>query len=163
MESLEYLKEKRNSLAKELESITVKRHASTAWRPGVQDQYKSESYSYEEYLDPKRAYELKQSIAYLDNQIRTYAERYQEEQRRKEASIPKYNYTVSGKQEATKNPAIAARYDAQNRLFGKSKLEQALLTLTGQKRKFKKLWIKAVSSDTRTQEQVAFEINKMFR
>mgnify|MGYP003431738843 CR=1 FL=1 len=37
------------------------------------------------------------------------------------------------------------------------------MALTGQTRKFKKLWNKAKTANTNTQEQVAEELNKMFR
>ena len=44
-----------------------------------------------------------------------------------------------------------------------NKLKQTIMTLSGQKRKFKKLWIRAVTTNEKTQEQVALELNKMFR
>ena len=47
--------------------------------------------------------------------------------------------------------------------FGVSKLNQTILTLSGQKRKFKRLWIKASNNNEKTQEQVSYELNKIFR
>lgn len=167
MESLETLKSRRHNLASELELITIKKSGSTPWRPGVQDQYKSESYTYEEYTDVSKAYQLKAQIAKLDEEIRTYAERAKAENERleaiKDSQTPQYDYVVAGRQETTKNPALAARYDAQHRLFGMNKVSRALMTLTGQKRKFKRLWIKATTSNEKSQEEIAMQLNKLFR
>ncbi|UKI57579.1 MAG: hypothetical protein L6V81_09760 [Clostridium sp.] len=43
------------------------------------------------------------------------------------------------------------------------KLEQSIMNLSVQKRRFKKIWIKLKTTAGRTHEQVAFEVNKMFR
>ena len=167
MESLDSLKTQLRDAKEELEKITIKKHGSVPWAPGVLDQHKSESYSYEEYTDVSKAYRLKARITDLENQIKTYAQRAQAEREREKAirdsQIPKYDYISAGKTQTTRNPAIAARYNAQHRLFGMNKLKQTIMTLSGQKRKFKKLWIRAVTTDKKTQEQVAFELNKMFR
>lgn len=167
MESLNSLKMQLASAKAELEEITIKKSGSTPWRPGVLDQHKSDSYSYEEYTDVSKAYRLKDRIAYLENQIKTYAERAtverEREQTLRESNTTKFEYISAGKEQTTKNPAIAARYDAQQRLFGMNKLQRSMATLSGQKRKFKKLWVKANTTNEKTQEQVAFELNKMFR
>lgn len=167
MESLDYLKAQLRDAKEELEKITIKKHGSVPWAPGVMDQHKSESYSYEEYTDVSKAYRLKDRIADLENKIKTYAQRAQAEREREQAirdsQIPKYDYTSAGKTQTSTNPAIAARYNAQQRLFGMNKLKQTMMTLSGQKRKFKKLWVKANTTNEKTQEQVAFELNKMFR
>ncbi len=167
MESLESLKAQLGYAKGELEKITIKKHGSVHWAPGVMDQHKSDSYSYEEYTDVSKAYRLKEQITYLENQIRTYPQRARAEREREEAiresQIPKYDYISAGKVQTTTNPAIAARYNAQKRFFGMNKLKQTMMTLSGQKRKFKKLWVKANTMNKKTQEQVAFELNKMFR
>lgn len=167
MESLESLKIQLQAAKDELKSITVKKHDSVAWQPGVTDQYKSDSYAYEEYTDVSKAYKLKDKIADLEHRINTYAQRAsserQKEQALRESKIPKYDYVSAGKTETTKNPAIAARYNAQQRLFGMNKLKQTVMSISGQKRKFQKLWIKANTTDKKTQEEVAYELNKMFR
>lgn len=77
--------------------------------------------------------------------------------------IEKYEYTAGGETHFTHNKAIAARYDAQHRFFGMNKLQKSLATITGQKRKFKKLWYKAMSENKTTQEEVSEELNRMFR
>lgn len=167
MESYESLQERKRQLEKELESITIKQYGSTPWKPGVQDQYKSDSYSYNEYTDTNKAYRLKEQIEQVDRLMKSYGQRVMVQQAMedslRESEIPKYSYEVAGKQEETKNPAIAARYDAQHRLHGMSKLKQTIAKITGQQRKFKKLWLQASTDSKKTQEQVAIEINKMFR
>ena len=167
MENLDNLKSQLRDTKAELEAITIKKSGTVPWKPGVMDQYKSNSYSYEEYTDISKAYQLKERIAYLEEQIKTYAQRAQAEREREQAiknsQIQKYDYVSAGKSQTSTNPAIAARYNAQQRLFGMNKIEQTIMTLFGQKRKFKKLWIKANTKDGKTQEQVALELNKMFR
>lgn len=167
MESLDSLKARKNALEEELDSITIERHGSTPWGPGVTDQFKSESYGYKEYTDPKRAYQLRNEIEYLDGQIRNYAENARMEREREEAliesRIPKYEYVSAGVSQTTKNPAIAARYNAQHRFFGMSKLEQTLMRITGQKKKFDCLWAKAGTQNLEQQEAIAEELNGMFR
>lgn len=54
-------------------------------------------------------------------------------------------------------------YNTQQRIFGINKLKQAIINLNSQKRKFKKIWIKAEANNGKTKEQVAFELNKIFR
>lgn len=167
MESLESLKSRQRELEKELEKITINHYSTTPWAPGVQDQFKSESHAYQQYTDIDKARRLKNEIANLENQIRTYASRAQTERERQEALIdmqrPRYEYTAAGVTETTRNPALAARYEAQQRLYGMNKLQQTLMAITGQKRKFKKLWLKSASASTKTQEEVAEELNKLFR
>ena len=167
MENLDSLKAQLRDAKEELEKITIKKHGSIPWAPGVMDSHKSESYSYDEYIDINKAYKLKDRIADLENRIKTYAQRAQAEREReqtiRDSQIPKYDYISAGKTQISTNPAIAARYNAQHRFFGMNKLKQTIMTLSGQKRKFKKLWIKANTTNKKTQEQVAFELNKMFR
>ena len=45
MESLENLKAQLRDAKEELEKITIKKHGSVPWDPGVMDQYESKSYS----------------------------------------------------------------------------------------------------------------------
>ena len=165
MESLDSLKAQLRDAKEELEKITIKKHGSVPWAPGVMDQHKSESYSYEEYTDVSKAYGLKNRIADLENQIKTYVQRAQAEREQaiRDSQIPKYDYISAGKVQTSTNPAIAARYNAQQRLFGMNKLKRTIMILSGQKRKFKKLWVKANTTNEKTQEQVAFELNKIFR
>lgn len=54
-------------------------------------------------------------------------------------------------------------YNIQQRIFGINKLKQAIINLNSQKRKFKKIWIKAKVNNGKTKEQAAFELNKIFR
>lgn len=167
MESLESLRSRKAGLEAELERITIKRYGSTPWASGVQDQFKSESYSYNQYTNPERAYQLKNEIERLDGQIRTYAQRARAEREREEAliesRIPKYGYVSAGVSQTSHNPAIAARYNAQQRFFGMNKFQQTLLKITGQKRKFDRLWSKAGSASLKQQQEIADELNDMFK
>lgn len=163
MESLDYLKAQLRDKKEELEKITIKKQGSVPWAPGVMEQHKSESYSYEEYTDVSKAYRLKDRIADLENQIKTYEQRAQAEQAIRDSQTQKYDYNSADKTQTSTNPAIEARYNAQQRLFGINKLKQTIMTLSRQKRKFKKLWVKANTTNEKTQEQVAFELNKIFR
>jgi hypothetical protein len=86
---------------------------------------------------------------------------------KKEHQTPLYNLdekNTLGRTSSSNNPAIQARYDAQQRLFGMSKFKQTIAKVTGQQRKFKKLWNRASDylNDNQKQE-VASELNKMFR
>ncbi len=167
MESLSSLKERLSSAEEELRKITKSKRGAVPWAHGVQDQYETQMYSYEEYTDDKKASWLKREIKELREQIDTYAQRVAAEREReeiiKEGRIPKYKYSVAGKVEETKNPAIAARYDAQQRFFGMSKLRRAVSILNGQKKKFYKLWDKAQTANKEEQVKVATELNDMFR
>ena len=167
MESLDSLHAQLRDAQNELRKIIVTSYGDVPWNVGVTDQHNSTSYSYEKSIDQSEERALRNKIAYLEEQIRTYTARVREEREKEKAAIvnqiPKYNYTVDGKEETTNNPAIAARYDAQQRLFGMTKVKQALATLSGQKRKFKKLWIKAATTNEKSQEEIAYELNKIFR
>ncbi len=76
-----------------------------------------------------------------------------------------YGYVVADQVSTTRDKALAARYNAQNRFFGMNKFQQAIAKLTGQYRKFSKLWDKSVSPDLSKEEkeQAANELNRMFR
>ncbi len=164
MESLESLKERRSQLERRLEKITTIKHGTTPWAPGVQDQFHVDSYSHEVYTNEDEARKLRLQIRELTNQIENYAERAREEREAIiESQTPKYKFTAAGKEDVTKNPAIAARYNAQQRLFGMSKVKQTLMRISGQKRKFERLWTKAGTIDKEQQEKIANELNKMFR
>lgn len=170
MESLQSLIEKKRQFENELARITIKSYGNTPWAPGVQDSFKSDSYSYEEYTNPTKARQLKKIINDLTYQINNYARLCTEEQARqkalKESQIPKYAYQVAGEQKSDTNPAIAARYNAQQRLFGMGKLKQTIMAINGQKKKFDSLWTKAALAeyyDQNMQEQIASELDKMFR
>ena len=167
MESLESLKNKKRQLEYELDKITIKKHGSTHWAPGVYDQHKSESYSYDEYTDSSKAYKLKDEIEYLTHQIETYAKRAREEREAKEFwednQRQKYSYTQGGERLETTNPAIAARYNAQHRFFGMSKVRQTMAKINGQYGKFKKLWDNAQTISEEKQQEYAEKLNKLFR
>ena len=167
MESLENLHEQLRDAKEELGRITIKKNGSVPWAPNVQDQYKSKSYVYEEYTDVSKAYKLKEKISNLEDQNKTYSQRAREEREREEtirdSLTPQYDYDSAGKSATTTNPAIAARYDAQHRFFGMNKLQKTLAILTGQKRKFKKLWNDSNTTNKKTQEQVVNELRKLFR
>lgn len=167
MESLESLKQRKKDLEYELERITIKKSGTTPWANGIQDQYESNSYSYNEYTDVSKAYKLIDEIKDLDRQIKTYGQRVKEQQEReealREASIQKYEYEIAGEKKITENPALAARYNAQHRLFGMNKLQKTLASLSGQRKKFRKLWYKADTMNKKSQEEIANKLNKMFR
>ena len=167
MESLDSLKAQLRRAQDELDYITIRQGKTSPWAPGVYDSFESYSYTDVRYTDSSKAEMLKSKIARLQREIDTYALRAREERERAEAEgrfgTKKYSYIVDGKRETTKNPAIAARYGAQHRFFGMSKLQQTLAKLTGQKRKFDKLWFDADTPDVATQERVAAELNKLFR
>lgn len=167
MESLYSLEQKLNNAKKELQKITIKKYGDVPWAPGVLDQHKSESYSYDEYTDTRKAYALKEEIRKLQYLIDTYQERVQEERLRKQelidSKIPKYEYISNKQKETTTNPAIAARYNAQQRLFGMSKLQKTIASITGQRKKFRKLWRKTITANQKNQEEIARELNKLFR
>lgn len=167
MESLESLKQRKKDLEYELEQITIKKSGTAPWTSGVQDQYNSNSYSYNQYTDVSKAYKLIDEIKEIDRQIKNYGQRVKEQQEReetlKEASIQKYEYEIAGEKKTTENPALAARYNAQHRLFGMNKLQKTLASLSGQRKKFRKLWYKADTMNEKSQEEIANELNKMFR
>ena len=54
---------------RELASMTTHVVKDVQWRPGVQDQSHSESYSYDQYSDPSRANALKRDIERLRKEI----------------------------------------------------------------------------------------------
>lgn len=168
MESLQSLQDRKRQAEYDLERITIKKHGSSPWAAGVQDQHKSDSYSYNEYTDVSKAYRLIDEIKYLDNQIATYGKRAQAERDReefiRESQIPKYGYTAGGQTMETKSKALAARYDAQHRFFAMSKLKQTMAKMNGQYKKFQQLWNKAANQlNEQQQEQVSEELNKLFR
>ncbi len=76
-----------------------------------------------------------------------------------------YGYVIADQVRTTHDKAFAARYNAQNRFYGMNKFQQAIAKLTGQYRKFSKLWDKSVSPDLSKEEkeQAANDLNKMFR
>lgn len=168
MESLESLKNRKRQAEYDLERITIKKHNSTAWAPGVQDQHKSESYSYNEYTDTSKAYRLIDEIKDLNRKIENYAKNAQAERERqefiRESQIPKYGYTAGGKDMETKSQALAARYDAQHRFFAMGKIKQTMAKINGQYKKFQQLWNKAANQlNEQQQEKVTEELNKLFR
>ena len=168
MESLESLKNRKKQAEYELERITIKKHNSTPWAAGVQDQHKSDSFSYNEYTDVSKAYRLQAEIRELEYKIDNYARTAQANRQAQEVlqdlRTPKYGYTAGGKSETTTNKAIAARYDAQHRFHGMSKLQQTIAKLNGQYKKFQILWNKAnISTSRQEQEEVANELDRMFR
>ena len=126
-------------------------------------------------IDKKAELSVKEAEAELkklvDEQILTNSQTlYEEGQREREQAIQDYNatakytYTAGGEEHKTNNPALAARYDAQHRFFGMSKTKQAMAKMTGQWKKFDKLWNKSTDDlSLEEQEEVAKELNSMFR
>ena len=74
----------------------------------------------------------------MENLIETYPQRAQAERQRQqdiiESRVPKYEYSFNGESKTTPYPALAARAEAQKRLFGMSKFKQTMMTITGQKK-----------------------------
>ena len=99
----------------------------------------------------------------FENRINAY-EREQKEMEEYYANA-KYSYTAGTEQKKTNNHALAARYDAQHRFFGMSKTKQALAKMTGQWKKFNKLWNKATDIDLspEEQEEIAGKLDSMFK
>lgn len=79
MRSLSELKTELADLEYQLEKITIKKSGSSPWAPGVYDQHKSNSYSYNEYTDYALATQLQESINKIKYQIANYAELAQAE------------------------------------------------------------------------------------
>ncbi len=168
MESLESLQARKKELEKELSYLVVKKSGNQKWASGIQDQYDTKSYTYEEYLNPQKAYALKDEISKLDYEIKTYAQRARNQREAqeeiKQMHSQKYNYMSNGQMERTDNPAMAARYTTRDRFYNESKVKQAIAKLTGQKKKFEALWRKAGNVETiEEQQKIADELNKMFR
>ena len=89
---------------------------------------------------------------------------YIQRQERSGSREKEYSYESGWETHLTENPAIAARYDAQHRMFRMNKVKKIISTITGQKRKFKKLWRKAgLTTDKYEQEDLAEKMNKLFR
>ena len=80
-----------------------------------------------------------------------------------ENQILKKDYIAEVKAQSCTNSSYEFNYNENKRLFGMKKLEQSIMNLSMQKRGFKKIWIKLKTTAGRTHEQVAFEVNKMFR
>ncbi len=74
-----------------------------------------------------------------------------------------YHYVAGGKEQKTTNKAMAARYNAQNRFFGMSKLEQTAARMSGKWGKFKQMWEQAATMDKEKQDEVAQKLDLMFR
>lgn len=85
--------------------------------------------------------------------------RQEQEERAERYRNSKYTYEAGGKEYKTNNPALAARYDAQHRFFGLSKMKQSLYKLNGQYDRFDKLWNMV---DSPNKEQVAEELDSLF-
>lgn len=80
-----------------------------------------------------------------------------------EEQIVKKDYITEVKVQVNNVSSLEHNYNEDKRLFGMKKLEQSIMNLSIQKRRFKKIWIKLKTTAGRTHEQVAFEVNKMFR
>lgn len=74
-----------------------------------------------------------------------------------------YHYIAGEEEQKTTNKAMAARYNAQHRFFGMSKLEQTVARMNGKWAIFKKLWDQAATMDKSEQEEVAQKLDLMFR
>lgn len=165
MENLDSLNAQLRDAKDELEKITMEERESVPLAPGAMSEHKSEAYSYGKYTDANKAYRLKDRIADLENKIKIYAQSGQVEGEKSisDSQIPKRDYTPVEKIQTTTNPTVGAEYNSQHRFFGISKLKRTIMVTSSQKRKFKILWIKANTTNKKTQEQVAFELNKVFR
>ena len=159
----EELKTKLNNYEYELGTLTVTKHGTVPWNPGVQDQYKSDSYSYVEYINPSRASFLKSEIERIKGQIANIGPNERAQAHAIETARNKYEYEEDGKKYKTSNPALAAAYNAQKRLYGMGKIKRTIAKVTGKERKFKNLWNKTLSTDKAVQNEVAAELNGMFR
>lgn len=80
-----------------------------------------------------------------------------------EEQIVKKDYITEVKVQVNNVSSLEHNYNEDKRLFGMKKLEQSIMNLSIQKRRFKKIWIKLKTTAGRTHEQVAFEVNKIFR
>lgn len=168
MEKYESLIAEKHRLEQELQKISRRVTSTTPWAPGVTDQFHTESREYTEYTDPQKAQKLMAELKDVEHLIDTYAMRAREEQMREKARIeaqkPKYGYVQGGEQMETTSMSMAARYNAQARFFGMSKLKQTLAKVNGQWRLFQQLWIKAVNPATpEIEKEVTDKLNKMFR
>ena len=111
------------------------------------------------YTDPKKAAAALNKILRLQEEIR---------QAKMEKANPKpkdrmYTYYRGKERETTPDHALAARYNAQHRFFGMGKVKQTMAKLKGQKKKFDKLWTEAIVADPEKKEEVAQQLDKLFR
>ncbi len=90
-------------------------------------------------------------------------EEVKEETRTVKADDGMYHYRAGEEEQRTTNRAMAARYNAQHRFFGMSKLEQTVARMNGKWAIFKKLWDQAATMDRAEQEEVAEKLDLMFR
>lgn len=82
--------------------------------------------------------------------------------------IYNYSYYAERDKAPVSNPYIEARNAAKDRLYGMGKLKRTLMTVTGQKKKFEKLWRQASMAYTTppTQEEgekIISQLDNMFR
>ena len=111
------------------------------------------------YTDPKKATIALNKILRLQKEIRDA---------KIEKANPKpiartYTYYEGTERKTTPDHALAARYNAQHRFFGMGKFKQTMAKLKGQKKKFDKLWTDALVADPEKNEQVAQQLDKLFR
>lgn len=75
----------------------------------------------------------------------------------------KYDYTVGGVNYKTNNPAIYARYKAQQRFFNLSTFEQSLYKLNGDWKEFERLWDLAAAALSITEQlDIASLLDELF-
>ncbi len=74
-----------------------------------------------------------------------------------------YHYRAGDHESKTVNRAVAARYNAQHRFFGMSKLQQTMARMSGKWNRFNELWNRALRATGEEQEQIADELDSMFR
>lgn len=86
-----------------------------------------------------------------------------EEERTVKSSDGMYHYVAGTDHERTSNRALAARYNAQHRFFGMSKLEQTLAKMSGKWARFGELWDRALTTNEAEQHEIADELDLMFR
>lgn len=157
------LNSKLMDLENQLESITIRGEYTSPWAPGVTDQYKIDTYSTIQYTNPEKANKLKAEIRRIKDSIERYRANIQRQEAEKYENGEKYYYKANGEMLETDNPAIAARYNAQNRFYGESKIKQVMYVITLQKKKFDKLWMKSAAAYGDKQEEIARDLDKLFR
>lgn len=111
------------------------------------------------YTDPKKATAALNRILRLQQEIR---------EAKMERANPKpisrmYTYYQGTERQTTPDHALAARYNAQHRFFGMSKFKRTMSKLNGQHKKFNKLWTDAITVENDKKEEVAQQLDKLFR
>ena len=88
---------------------------------------------------------------------------YGEEEKPTDENTKWYYFDLRGMTYKTANPAIAARYEARDRLFKRDEKEKELLMDSKEYERYSELWSEASRDDKNEQKRIADELNKMFR